>query len=63
MHKSSGKTEPCMANITNSKKGQFVFVRNNDFCSDVHYETHLELKYLKVSVPTLIWVCYGSKMQ
>ena len=29
----------------------------------VHYETHLELKYLKVSVQTLIWVCYGSKMQ
>jgi len=40
-----------MANITNSKKGQFFifilffFVSNNNFCSDIHYETHLELKY------------------
>jgi len=42
---------------------QPFFVRNNDFCSDIHYETHLELKYLKVSVQTLIWVCVGSKMQ
>ena len=48
-----------MANITYSKKGK-IFLRNSDFCSDIRYEIHLELKYLKVSVQTLIWVCYGS---
>jgi len=34
-----------MANVTNSKKESVFFVRNNDFCSDIHYETHLELNY------------------
>ena len=56
-----------MANFTNSKKRVYSFLRNNNFCSDIYtyiqYKTHLELKYLKVSVQTLIWVCYGSKMQ
>jgi len=40
-----------MANIANSrKKGQFlffIFLKNKDFCSDIHYETHLEFKCLK----------------
>ena len=52
-----------------SENGQYYefnkvsfFLRNSGFCSEMHYETHLELKYLKVFVPTLIWVCYGSKM-
>ena len=31
------------------KKGSFFFAKNNNFCIDIHYETHLELKYLKVS--------------
>ena len=44
-------------------KFQFFFKGTVIFCSDIHYETHLELKYLNVSVQTLIWVCYGSKMQ
>jgi len=41
-----------MANITNSKKSQFFFARN-DFSSDIHYETPLQLKYLKVFCPNI----------
>ena len=40
-----------MANIIrNSKKVNFLY--RNNFCSDIHYEAHLELKYLKVFVQT-----------
>jgi len=39
-----------MANIR-IQKGSIFFARNNSFTSDIHYETHLKLKYLnKVSV-------------
>ena len=34
-------------------------VSNTNLCSDIHYETRMELKYLRVSVQALIWVCYG----
>jgi len=52
-----------MANIMKTKKVNFfIFWQGTTIFVVTHYETHLELKYLKVSVQTLIWVCYGSKM-
>jgi len=39
-----------MADITNAKKrvnfSYFFFFLRNNFCSDIHYEIHLELKCL-----------------
>jgi len=50
-----------MANITNPKQGQIFFCKEQQFCSDIHFGTHLELKCLKVSVPTLIWVVMAQR--
>jgi len=38
-------------------------VPSNSHWLEGRASSNLELKYLRVSVQTLIWVCYGSKMQ
>ena len=51
--------EPINGQYYEFKQRVKFFKGTTIFCSDIHHDTHLELKYLKVSVPTLIWVCYG----
>ena len=39
------------------KKRSIFFLRNKDFCSDIHYETHLELKCLKPNIDLgVLWL-------